>query len=620
MRLFIFGILLVFHLSSFCQTDQNYYLFPINPGKQNYLAGNMGELRSSHFHGGLDIKTGGIEGLPVYAAADGYISRMRVGGSGYGYVLYLTHPNGTTSVYAHLSKFEPALQKYMIDEQYAKETFEIELYPAAGQFSFKRGDVIAYSGNTGSSSGPHLHFEIRDKEQRLLDPLKFNFSEIKDNITPQMVGIAFVTLDGDARVNDTFGRFEFDVLKTNGLYSTRVPITLKGKVGVEVCIYDLMDGVPNRDGVQRATLMIDGDTVFSQYKDEISFDHQRNILVHMDYPRSKGGGPKYNKLFIDDGNNSEFYTVPSKGFNFSDSIHTIRIYLQDSHGNITTFENQVNKRSVVYKPEPKINQFEVYRNHLHFKTPHSGTAAIITAYLGRKSKQITPYRTDHNYAYYLWDLRKGLPDSLDINGKMIETGIYAEIPSDRDLSFYNHDMDLHVYKNSLFDTLYLQFEKGYDATKTLEIFKFPHTNIPLRSSVNVNLKPEKTYDHKKAAVYSSYGGKVGGYVGGKWNGDQISFNTRDLGSFTIAYDSLPPVISARVATASALSFKIYDGRSGIQSFRATLNGKYLLFYYEPKTSTIWAMPKDASMRYHGNLILEVTDNMGNVATYRKTLP
>ncbi len=347
--LFIF---LSFHAFTQPFTSDNYYLFPINPGQQNFLAGTMGELRSSHFHAGLDIKTGGQSGLPVHATADGYISRVRVNTGGYGYCLYMTHPNGTTSVYAHLSKFEGRIARYLLDEQYKAESFEVQLFPDKNQFVFKRGEIIAYSGNTGSSSGPHLHFEIRDANQRILDPLKFNFAEIKDNITPQMKNIAFVTLDGSARVNETFGRFEFDAIKTHDVYHTRVPISLKGKIGIEIYAYDLLNGVYNRNGIPETTLVINGDTVFSQSKSSLSFGKQRNILVHMDYEAYRNGGKKYNKLFVEDGNTNDFYNVSSQGFNFSDSTHLIQIYMKDSYGNISTFETEVNNRKVVNLPDP----------------------------------------------------------------------------------------------------------------------------------------------------------------------------------------------------------------------------------------------------------------------------
>lgn len=621
MRSYIYSFLL---FTSIFLTAQNtelegYYLFPINPGKQNFLAGTMGELRSSHFHAGLDIKTGGVSGLPVYAAADGFISRVKIAGGGYGHVLYMEHPNGTTTVYAHLSKFEPAIAKYALEAQYEQKSFDIELTPPSTQFLFKKGDIIAYSGNTGSSSGPHLHFEIRDANQRILDPMLCKFSEIKDDITPQIQKIAFVTLEGNARVNETFGRYEFEVLKTGNIYSTRVPIKLKGKIGIEMYAYDLCNGVYNRNGIQKATLVVDGDTVFAEYKNKLSFGNQRSILVHMDYERIKEGGPKFNKLFVDDGNDLGFYETPSKGFVFSDSIHHIQIYLEDSYGNISTFDNKVNNHKIVNKPEPKIKQFEIYRNQLHIVSPHSGTPAMITVYLPKSKKTILPYREDKLQAYYLWDLRNGLPDSLDINGKIVPTKIYTMIPSAKELTYYSPDVDLTFQRSSLFDTLYLQFSKRTDALTKLEAFEFPHSDVPLNSSVRINLKPEKKYNETKARVYTLNGTKPGSYQGGEWKNGEISFSTKDLVKFTIAMDSIAPAISPRIVNTNELYFKISDDRSGIKSFKASLNGEFLLMYHEPKSSLIWAVRKDETIPLKGDFILEVEDNTGNKNYYNRKL-
>ncbi|MDX5346044.1 MAG: M23 family metallopeptidase, partial [Hymenobacteraceae bacterium] len=186
-----------------------YFKFPIKPGQQNYLSGTMGEIRSNHFHGGIDVKTDQKIGLPVYAAADGYVSRIKMSSYGYGNIIYLTHPNGKITTYAHLSEYAPALADYVLKKQYEQETFDIELFPEKNKFAFKKGDVIAYSGNTGGSGGPHLHFEIRDTEDNLYNPLQYRFSEIKDSTPPTVSAFALKTMSIDARVNGKFGWIEF---------------------------------------------------------------------------------------------------------------------------------------------------------------------------------------------------------------------------------------------------------------------------------------------------------------------------------------------------------------------------------------------------------------------------
>lgn len=618
MRLLFYLFLAGFFLTAQAQefTTDDYYLFPIDPGQQNFLAGTMGELRASHFHAGIDIKTGGRTGLPVHAAADGYISRIKVGTNGYGQALYMTHPNGTTTLYGHLEAFQDEIAEYVREKQYNAESFDIELFPPSYMFPFHKGDVIAYSGNTGSSSGPHLHFEIRDKNQNIMDPLKFGFNEIKDNVSPQIRKIAFVTLDGDARVNNTFGRFEFDVLQAGGVYKTRVPITLYGNVGVEIYAYDLLNGVMNQNGIPISTLVIDNDTVFMENKSRLAFAQQREILVHMDYDGYLKNGIKYNKLFVDDGNELNIYKPASHGYFFKKGPHTIKIFSKDSYGNIATLETEVNVRDVINPPDPTIRQFEIYRNYMHFKAPHTGNPPAIKLYLGKATQEITPYRTDLRQAYYLWDLREGLPDSVDFCGKIIPTHLYSAIPSNAETSFYNHDIDVFVTKKDLFDTLYLQFEKDYDAANAQEIFRF-FNDDPLRSNIRITLIPDYSYP-EKARVYTKYGSRLS-YVGGTWKNGEITFSTRNFGTFTIAEDAVAPVIVPKVVTSQSIQFKIYDSMSGIKSYRATLNGEFLLMKYEYKENLIWAEPLQKGTGMKGELILEVEDNTGNVAQYTRKI-
>ncbi len=619
MRISLYSIIffLAFSITLQAQNYSGYYLFPINPGQQNYLAGSMGELRTSHFHAGLDIKTGGQIGLAVHAVADGFVSRIKVSGGGYGNALYIQHPNGTTSVYAHLDKFSEEIAKYVLQNQYKDRTFEIDLFPDRENFPVKKGQVVAKSGNTGSSSGPHLHFEIRDKNQDILDPLSFNFAEIKDQLTPLLKSVAFVTLDENSRVNESFGWYDFDVIQTTPTTTTRVPISLKGKVGIEVYAYDRQDGVYSRNGIKETILKIDGDTVFAERKSKLDFSNQRDIQSHFDFAAYREKGIKYNKLFIDDGNTLQIYNKRSGSFYFDDKEHLIQIYLIDSYGNISSFETTVNNHRIVNKPEPAIDKFEIFRNFLHFKSSYEGNPNLVELYLGNGRIDLSPYRSDKRTAYYLWDLRKGLPDSINFCGEVIKTGIYSEIPSNTETGFYNHHIDAMFSKYDLFDTLYLQFEKKYDQARKLEIFRFPHDNIPLRSPVEVRLKPEKSYNPKNSSVYAMHGRSLS-YVGGVWDKKTIKFRTRELETFTIAQDSIPPIITPVVINSREVVFKIGDSLSGINRFEANINGKFVLMNYEPKKRLIWSEKLDENIPFSGEFVLELVDNAGNKTFYNNT--
>ncbi|MFY0601501.1 MAG: M23 family metallopeptidase [Cyclobacteriaceae bacterium] len=619
MRLGFIFILLFSFIQAKSQTDlEGYFMFPINPGQQNLLAGTMGELRASHFHAGIDIKTGGQIGLPVYASADGYVWRVRVSTGGYGNAIYLKHANGTTTVYAHLDRFGKKIAQYILENQYKEQSFTVQMFPSKEELPVKKGDIIAYSGNTGSSSGPHLHFEIRDKDQNVLDPLLYGFDEIRDTQAPLLKRIAFVSLEKEARVNHTFGRQEFEVIKTSTIFTTRTPIRLSGKIGVEVYGYDRQDDVWSKNGISEIVMKIDGDTIFEQNKSKLSFSHQRSILAHMDYAAYKQKGLKYNKLFVDDGNTNTIYEKPSSGFVFNDSTHRIQIYLKDTYGNISTFETQVNNRRIVNKPVPKIKDFEIFRNFVHFKANYETTPNLIPLFFGQAFVDLSPYRVDKSNAYYVWDLREGLPDSINFCGDMIQTGITGEIPSNTEIAYYNHSSDLLFSKKTLFDTLYLRFEKSFDSTRNLELFKYKHADIPLKSYVDITLKPELKYPDSTTSVYSVFRNKLN-YMGGEWVDEEIKFKTRDLVTYTLAQDTIPPTVTFSRISKNVISFKISDDLSGIKSYEATLDGQFILMKYEPKKNLIWSERLDKNIPLKGEFILEVSDNTNNKTSFKKTL-
>ena len=199
MKASLFLLLLV---ANFCNSQspypQNYFSSPLDITL--VLSGTFAELRSNHFHSGLDIKTQGKEGFKTYAAAEGYISRIKISRYGYGKALYVTHPNGYTTVYAHLQKFAPKIEAYVKEEQYKKESFELELFPKAEDLKISAKEVIAYTGNTGGSGGPHLHFEIRDKQEQPMNPMLFGL-DIKDTTKPVIYDVFAYPLSEDSHIN-----------------------------------------------------------------------------------------------------------------------------------------------------------------------------------------------------------------------------------------------------------------------------------------------------------------------------------------------------------------------------------------------------------------------------------
>lgn len=596
------------------------FMFPVRPKQENYLAGTMAELRSSHFHSGLDIKTSGITGLPIYAAADGYVQRIRVALGGYGNALYLVHPeNGSVTVYAHLKSFSQDLAAYVRTKQYAEESFAVDLYPQKNEFKFKKGDIIALSGNSGSSSGPHLHFEVRNLRHRALDPLEYGFDEIVDKTPPVLASVAFVTMDQHARVNGMWGRVEFDVTTDeNGNASIEEGISLFGNIGVEIYAYDKFDGARNRNGIRYQTMLFDGKPAFTQRIDQLNFSTQRNILVHTNYKRSKEGGRRFNKLYKDEGNKLDFYaTNELAGLLrvFDPLEHQIDIRLEDAYGNINQVNLRVNNKDFARSRELKHtygldkNGFDVMKHWLEIESKEGYCDAEFYR-SGIKQTVDMAYYTDAMH-HFLWDLRTGLPDSAILCDQTYRFDFKTAIPPKQKITWEAQDIKISFPQFALFDTAYLQYNKKVNETG-LEVFELDNPTIPLRQFATVYLKPNKVYDMIQSGVYAiDRRGRLN-FVGGEWEGGELVFKTRDLVPFTIATDSIAPIITPKSVRSGQLKFKIEDKMSGIQSVRALLDDQWLLMNYDAKSGYIWS---DEKVNVKGKFLLSVKDNANNITRF-----
>lgn len=242
------------------------------------LSANFGELRPNHFHNGLDIKTQGVTGKPIYCIADGYVSRVAVLHGGYGQALYITHPNGLTSVYGHVVSFAKNIQAYVRQYQYAHETFTCDLKFQPGQFPVKKGDIIALSGNEGASAGPHLHLELRQTETgEYIDPMPYFKRFLKDSKAPVASLIGIYPIQGEGVVN---GSTQKKLLNVNAL---RQPIHAWGKIYTGISAKDYMDGTSNFYGVHSVTLYVDSVQVFNSTTDRVLPDENRMINGFTDY-------------------------------------------------------------------------------------------------------------------------------------------------------------------------------------------------------------------------------------------------------------------------------------------------------------------------------------------------
>jgi hypothetical protein len=309
------------------------------------LAGNFGECRPNHFHSGLDIKTNGKENMAVRAAADGYISRIKMEPGGFGHAIYITHPNGYTTLYAHLNNFMPELQRYVRNEQYKNESWTTDLQLTASQFPVKKGQQIAWSGNTGSSTAPHLHFEIRDnKTEHPLNPALFGLP-ITDNIAP--VPIKVVIYNAEQSIYEQTPLIVKLRIKGSTYYTQDTIAMPFSNYGIGIDVNDFMNGSDNSLTFYRATITMDSSLVGTITLDDIGYEETRYQHAYIDYKMKKTGGDFIQLLFQLKNNRLDhiYKWQRNRGFLFTDNplVHRVKILLKDVSGNETEIVFHIKK-------------------------------------------------------------------------------------------------------------------------------------------------------------------------------------------------------------------------------------------------------------------------------------
>lgn len=531
------------------------------------LSGSFGELRKNHFHSGIDIRTLGSEGRPIYSVAEGYVSRIVVSAGGYGKALYINHPKGYTTVYCHLKEFNKTIGSWIRKRQYQEESFEQDVSIEPGVLNVRKGDIIAFSGNSGSSEGPHLHFEVRDSAtQEPIDPLLFGFP-FNDNIPPRIKRIRIIPATPDSRVNNVSKAVTLIINGNDGKYtvSGKDPVTVSGDIIFAIETNDYSNDNEIRHGISSVELTVDNVICFGQTINRFSFAGTRYINAILDYPMLVNAKEKFMRSYVGPNNKLKvFHNVKNRGVvRFDDSkVHQVRYTVKDVSGN---------------------------RSDLIFS---------VASQPAGKSKTSSPV--------------KGQLMKWSDNNRFIAEGIKLELPAD---ALYE-DLDF-IYTSSP------AVENSFSFVHHLH-----NDETPLHTWCDLWIKPEGIpADLVSKALIVKVSGDIRPLsAGGKWDNDFLKTRIRDFGDFTVMLDTIPPLITPvnisnqkQIAGQRSVEVKIYDELSGISSYRGTLNGSWLLMDFDAKSGILESVVDDAFKSGDNDFQLVVRDKAGNETTYKAVL-
>lgn len=563
---FLFLLLTLFSFQAagqvfpFKNYPKGYFIYPVEA--KIGLAANFGELRPNHYHMGLDCRTDQAQNKNVKAAADGYVAHVKVEPFGFGQAIYINHPNGLTTLYAHLNEFFPALEEYVKEQQYKQHSWKVYLDIPPGMFPVKQGQFIAKSGNTGGSQGPHCHFEIRDaKTDKVLNPLLFGFS-IPDNVPPAIMRLAMYD-----RCVSTYGQSPklFSLKKVSGGYITATPVipVNTDKISFGFSANDKQSNSSNPNGIYETILYLDDKEVVGFQLDSISYDETRYVNAHIDYKTRAGGGPYIEHISRLPGypEGGVYKDISGDGVIelTDDSVHQVSIVVKDTYGNASTLNFKIKKG--IIRENGKQDDSASYHEQKEF---HPGFVNI----------------------------------------------------------FESEDMQLILGPEDLYDSVsFVHSEKNSTSQNSYSyIHSVENGLVPVHNFFTIRLKADKIVPaelHDKMLMKRTWGNKTD-IVKAVRNGDWYTAFFREFGNFELIADDMPPVITggfrdnANLSKSFRVIFIPKDNNDEIENFNATLDNNWLRFTNDKGRSFIYNFDEMCSPGNH-ELVISVQDIAGNTS-------
>lgn len=553
-NLFLFLFLIALHLPAQKKYPQDTFRPPLEIPL--VLAGTFGELRSNHFHSGMDIKTQQREGLPVFAIGDGTVTRIKVSHWGYGKALYIAHPNGYTSVYAHLKKFGPEIEEYVKKVQYEKQSYEVEIFPDYGELKVIQGSTIAYSGNTGSSAGPHLHFEIRNSVSgKPTNPLLYGY-EVRDATNPTVLGLYGYPLSKGALINQSADKIQLNYTRQSDGSYLADKVTAIGTIGFGINSFDRLDMAANKNGVYAIKQTVNG-RVYSEFDfDSFSFGETRYINTLIDY--------------------AYFY----------DHRQRIQKCFKEPYNHLSIYESLYNDGKI------KVEEGASYNVELLISDVAGNTTKLIIPIDGKKQEE-----------------------KIAKDDETTENFVISSKPNNFDLGAAK----VYFPASTFYEDFFINLEKGSDTITIHDNSVAAHRNF------TISFDPSKYSEEDRKQMFIAHlDSKMRPSYSKTYKRDgSFTARTRTLGTYTLVKDSIAPEVKPKnfkekqwLSNYSYLSLTISDDLSGVDSYSATLNGKWILMEYEPKTNTItYDFEDNISNETECELKVTVTDNVGNSTTF-----